>query len=382
MTAAGKSGEPPRADGFAVTPWMDWLGGWIERNPALWLRLGRLESRLLSDDLADRPVRRPIYVAGLARAGTTILLEVLARHPDLASHRYKDFPPIFTPYVWNRLLERMPQKTAAATERAHKDGIAVTPDSPEALEEPIWMAFFRHLHDPAHVHTLDGRTANPAFERFYRLHIGKLVRVRGGERYLAKGNYNLTRLQYIQKLFHDARFVVPVRRPEWHIASLMKQHRLFNEGVGRHPKAAAHLRRVGHFEFGPDRRAVNVDPRVNETVRRAWAEGREVEGWARYWASLYGDLADRLETDAGLREATLVVRYEDLCDSAAETLSRVFAHCGLADEAGLIAAQAKQMRAPTYYRPDFTAEERRLIADLTAPVVARFGYVAETTHAA
>lgn len=34
----------------------------------------------------------PVYVTGLARAGTTITLEALAAHPHLASHRYGDYP--------------------------------------------------------------------------------------------------------------------------------------------------------------------------------------------------------------------------------------------------------------------------------------------------
>lgn len=39
-----------------------------------------------------------MYIAGLARSGTTILLEKLATHPDVVTHRYRDDPPIFSPY--------------------------------------------------------------------------------------------------------------------------------------------------------------------------------------------------------------------------------------------------------------------------------------------
>lgn len=363
-----------RTESFRVTPWMDRLGGWIERRPDFWLKLGRLENRMLADQLAAVRVEAPVYVAGLARAGTTILLEVLAKHPALVSHRYKDFPPVFTPYAWNRLLDRMPQKEAVATERAHLDGIAVTPDSPEALEEPVWMAFFDRLHDPAASNVLDKTTDNPAFEAFYREHLRKLISVRAGKRYLAKGNYNVTRLQYLLKLFPDARFVVPIRRPEAHIASLLKQHRLFEDGVGSHPKAADHLRRVGHFEFGPDRRPINVGGPATKEILRAWAEGREVEGWARYWADIYEDVADRLEADPALRAATLVVRFEDLCAEPGVTLERLFAHCRLDDAGGLVAEQAGRMQPPSYYRSDFTEAERRAIADHAGPVAARFGY--------
>ena len=47
-----------------------WLGRAIRATAPLWLALGRLESRALRGRL--RPVDRPIYIAGLPRAGTTI----------------------------------------------------------------------------------------------------------------------------------------------------------------------------------------------------------------------------------------------------------------------------------------------------------------------
>ena len=306
------------ADGFEVTPWIDALGGFIARHRGLWTRIGNLESRLLADELSEVRIRQPIYVAGLARSGSTILLELLARHPDVVSHRYRDYPPVFTPYMWNRLLERTPQRQVEPAERSHKDGIKVTPDSPEALEEVLWMAFFPQLHDPAHSAVLDRQTRNPAFESFYRDHIRKLLRVRGGRRYLAKGNYNVTRLDYLLELFPDARFVIPVRDPRWHIASLIKQHALFCAGGEHNPAAVRHLQRVGHFEFGLDRRPVNAgDPATIEQILACWQQGREVEGWARYWSHVYGHVADRLEASPELRDAALIVRYEDLCRDAA-----------------------------------------------------------------
>ena len=108
-------------------------------------------------------------------------------------------------------------------ERAHKDRIMVTPSSPEALEEPYWMYFFKGLHQSGKSALLDGSTVNPEFERFYLSNIPKILMLRGGERYLSKGNYNVTRLKYLLKLFPDSRFVIPVRNPVSHIASLMKQ---------------------------------------------------------------------------------------------------------------------------------------------------------------
>jgi hypothetical protein len=362
-------------DGFKVTGWIDALGGFIDRRPGLWIRFGNFETRLLADELEPIAVRQPVYVAGLARSGSTILLEVLAAQRDLASHRYSDYPPVFTPYVWNRLLERMPKRDAAPSERTHKDGIKVTSESPEAFEEVLWMAFFPHLHDPAQSAVLDDRAGNPAFDAFYRDHIRKLLRVRGKERYLAKGNYNVTRLEYLLRLFPDARFVIPVRSPTWHIASLMKQHRLFCEGERDNPKALQHMRRVGHFEFGLDRRAVNVgDGAETARIEDAWRRGDEVEGWARYWSQIYGFVADRLAANERLREAALLVRFEDLCGKPLETLTAVLDHCRLGAPDAWVAQKAEGIHFPTYYRPDFTPQELATIERFTGGTARRLGY--------
>ena len=293
--------------GFDVAPWMDRLGGLIERHPARWIKLGGLETHLVASSLADVRVERPIYVTGLARSGTTILLETLARHPEVATHRYRDFPMLFTPYAWNRWLELVPRQQEAPAERSHGDGIAVTSESPEAFEEPLWMAFFPELHDAAQSAVLDGATHHPLFERFYRDHIRKLLAVRGRRRYVAKGNYNVTRIGYLAKLFPDARFVIPVRDPVWHIASLMKQHRLFLDGQRDNPAARRHLRRVGHFEFGEDRRPIRIgDGATTAEIVALWRAGEEVRGWARYWAQVHHHIADLME-----RELDLAARHPD-----------------------------------------------------------------------
>ncbi|MEZ5832817.1 MAG: sulfotransferase [Dongiaceae bacterium] len=361
--------------GFEVSPWVDRLGGHIERRTGWWTRLGALETRLLAGVLSDIRIDRPIYVTGLARSGTTILLETLVRHPEVATHRYRDFPMLFTPYLWNRWLDLVPRAPELPAERSHGDGIAVTSESPEAFEEPLWTAFFPDQHNPSVSAVLDRTTHHPAFARFYRDHIRKLLAVRGRRRYVAKGNYNVTRIPYLAALFPDARFVIPVRDPIWHIASLMKQHRLFLDGQRGNPGAVRHLRRVGHFEFGLDRRPINVgDEAAAAEIAGLWRAGEEVRGWARYWSRLHRHIAELVEGDEGLRSAVHVVRYEDLCATPEATLAAILSHCRLRASAAYVSQATERFRAPTYYRPRFTADELSIIAEETAEIAHRFGY--------
>jgi hypothetical protein len=368
--------------GFEVAPWMDRLGGFIDRHTGLWIKLASLETKLLDSSVSDVRIDRPVYVTGLARSGTTILLETLARHPDVATHRYRDFPMLFTPYLWNRWLDRVPRKDEAPAERSHGDGIAVTSESPEAFEEPLWMAFFPDQHDPSRSAILDRQTQAPVFAQFYRDHIRKLLAVRGRRRYVAKGNYNVTRIVYLAKLFPDARFIIPVRDPIWHIASLIKQHGLFLEGQHDNPPAQRHLRRVGHFEFGEDRRPINVgDAIATAQVMELWRTGEEVRGWARYWSQLHHYIADLIESDQALRKAILVVRYEDLCAEPHRTMSELLAHCDLPAGAEFLSSAAGQFHQPSYYRPRFSPAELSIIAEETSDSARRFGYEPERTLA-
>jgi hypothetical protein len=364
----------PRAAAFKVRGWIHFLGGLIATHPALCVKLGNLETKYLADEVAKIRIDRPIYIAGLARSGTTILLEILAAQPGIGTHRYRDFPAVLTPYLWNWWLTQARATAGELVERAHSDGILVNAESPEAMEEMVWMAFFSWLHDSGTSSVLDGTTANAEFEKFYRDHLRKLLIVRRAHRYAAKDNYNLTRMAYLRRLFSDARFVIPLRHPTTHIASLIKEHRLFSAAHRQDPRTVDHLRRVGHFEFGVDLRPINVGdpPRVDE-IQALWQSGEEVRGWARYWAMIYGFVADQLAADSALRDAALIARFEDLCDHPAATLERFMRHCEL-DPDPAVAAWTDRLHTPTYYTARFSTADQAAIDDETRTVRRRFGY--------
>jgi hypothetical protein len=360
--------------GMEVPGWIDGLGRLVERGAGFWRRLGDLESRIYAHELEGVAVDRPVYVAGLARAGTTILLEILAGRPGVATHRYRDFPPVYTPILWNRAFAQVYKGGAAPAERAHKDRILVTPDSPEALEEVLWMRFFPGAHEAGRSQVLDAATSNPAFERFYADHLRKILLVRGGARYLSKGNYNLTRLAYLRRLFPDARFLVPVRDPLWHVASLMKQHALFCAEETRDPRILAHMRRAGHLEFGLDRRAIDVGDGVAAEVEALWAAGDEARGWARYWNSLHRFVARQRAADPPPRRGDARRALRGLCARPRETLRSCWPTRGLParPRGGARRLAAGSPRRPTT-RPASPPRSGR-IAEETAEARGLLGY--------
>jgi hypothetical protein len=376
-TARTDSQPVPRADGpqspFHVPAFLDLLGGLVRRHPEFWIGLGRLESRRLAEELRPIRVRMPIYVCGLARSGSTLLHEVVAAHPGVATHRSKDYPMLFTPFWWRRATANLrPQEPR---ERPHRDGVMVTIESPDALEEMLWMAFFPRCHDPADSNLLGSADRHPGFEKFYDLHIRKLLLAEGASRYAAKANYHIARLPYLARLYPDARFLIPVREPGGHIASLARQHRWFTAGQRRHPRSLAYMRRSGHFEFGLDRRPIHLgDAERVRRVREAWAADDEVRGLALYWDMVHGYVARLLDSDPRVRDAALVVRFESLCAAPEETLRTVLQHCQLPAADAVAARHAPRVRAPAYYDSRFSPSELAVIRETTAATARLWGY--------
>ena len=87
------------------------------------------------DDYPDNHV----FIAGLARSGTTILLNSIYQTGFFGSLSYDDMPFILSPNLWSKISGNGFQKES--NERAHGDGIIISTNSPEAFEEVFWMTF-------------------------------------------------------------------------------------------------------------------------------------------------------------------------------------------------------------------------------------------------
>jgi sulfotransferase family protein len=335
--------------------------------------LGDVETDLLGERLDAIAIDRPVFITGLARSGTTLLLNLLAQLPEVATHRYSDFPFLFVPVAWNRLQGRM-GKRAAPVERPHRDRIRITRDSPEAFEEPIWTHFFTSIHDPHGLHRLTAADRKPPFDAFFLEHLRKVLLLRGGRRYVSKGNYNVTRIEYLASLLPDARFVVPVRHPVAQVESLMRQHRLFSDYAAEDPRVPQYLRAAGHFEFGPQRVPVNIDAPHARLIAQAWSEGDDVLGYALMWRSVYAHARSVAERDEALGARMTFVPYEELCRDTEGRLRDLAAFCGLREGLDELIASLPEVtpREPDGFR--LTDLERARVWNATRELAATFGY--------
>jgi hypothetical protein len=378
QVATSESAPSSKSARFSVPGGLYWFVKFVSATAPLFVELGQLESKALASRMAAVPIERPIYILGLPRAGTTISAQMLSEHPDVTTHHYSDFALPYTPWWWNRLFPKLPiNALKSPVERVNRDRLQVTRDSSEGVEEMIWLRFFHKLHDPDHCNVLDDTTVNSDFEKFFKDHIRKLLLVRGRSRYVSKNNPCVTRMRYLRHIFPDARFLLYVRNPIDHAASVVKQDRLFTDLAREDRRLMKMNRLTGFHEFGPNFVPVNVgNDAITREICSCRDQGRPVRVRALQWASVFGFVIDQLNRDPELARAVCVVRYEDLCVKPAETIDRILAHTGLPLEpfAPTRTKYISKLSLPDYYRPNFTPEERTEIISLTKDVAAHFGY--------
>ena len=355
---------------------MYYIAKLVRTIPAMGDTLHTLEFSRRRSKLESLKVDRPIYVTGLARAGTTLTLEMLSQHPDVATHRYLNMVMPYAPRWIQKIADKTPIMLSP-TERVHKDRIMVNRNSPEAVEEIFWQRFFESTLDETESNVMKCDSSNPEFEVFYNEHIRKLVQYQSRTRYAAKNNYNVARMEYLQKIFPSVKFLIIVRNPFDHIASLSKQDVILSEVERNDPRLLDWTKIIGHREFGTAKICINLDDEalVHE-IRDDWRDKTAyVKGWAKYWASVYSHVHNTLKHNQELAKAALVVRYETLCEKPDETIDRIFEHAEL-DVRRFKRKQhyVETLRPPAYYSVQYSDEEKESIRKITGPVAKLYDY--------
>ena len=282
----------------------------------LYKRMGDFETWVLKSELTQININKPIYVSSLARSGTTIISEMLSEHIDTVHHSYGDFPGVFTPYWNNWIKQRQLIRVDAKSERAHLDRIRINNSSIDAFEEVLWMCFFNNLHRDGLSQTLTYDAKNP-FNEYYVSHIKKLLLIKRGCRYLSKANYNSNRIPYILNMFQDAKFIIPIRHPINHIASMNKQHLRFESAALNNKNIDRQLAASGHFEFGNLRQVINfTSDGQAQSIQDRFYQGDDINGWAQYWLYFYQSIINLAEQSPKLKKAIKIIKYQTLvCES-------------------------------------------------------------------
>ena len=307
--------------------------------------LADIESRVYAKRLSAIAVDRPVFITSLPRAGTTLLLEAFAGSGAFAAHSYRNMPFLFTPLLWST-ASRPFRKPGIVMERVHADGMTVSVDSPESFEEALWHAFRpgKYVDGRIALWDADGLAPDGEFASFFRDHMRKIIALSSPRfpealRYVSKNNANIARLPQIARLFPDAVILVPFRSPLDHAASMLRQHRRFEDIHAREPFTRRYMRDTGHFDFG-----ANLWPIAFPGAPPPSAEAaRTLPFWLQYWRAAFEHLLHAAPPN------TAFVSYDALCADPEPGLRGIANRVGVGEE--LFHSFASRFRAPNRYDP-------------------------------
>lgn len=253
---------------------------------------------------------RHVFVSGLARAGTTIIMRRLHETGLFRSLTYRDMPFVLCPNLWER-LSHLSRRNVEAVERAHGDRLMVDVDSPEALDEVFWRIFAGDdyiMESHLRAHRVDDKVIDK-----FRQYISCVLQCqKEGEpnrRYLSKNNNNVLRLRTLQSAFPNSVILIPFRDPVQQANSLLNQHRKFSLLQGEDGFVRSYMKWLAHHEFGLEHRPFWFDTR--KTFEPSSYQSSDINYWLESWVRTYGWVRDNRPNNA------LLVCYEDICDDPA-----------------------------------------------------------------
>ena len=228
-----------------------------------------------------------VFVSGLARSGTTILLNALYQSEEFASLTYNDMPFVLAPNIWSKFSFN--KQSINKVERAHSDGIRVSSESPEAFEEVFWMTFDK-----------SDKETKEKFKRYVRLINNRYQK----KRYLSKNNQNIKKLDLIAEIFPKSIILITYRHPIQHAYSLLSQHQRFIKYSEKDTFIAKYMKWIGHTEFGPNYIPINM-----KNLR--FEDNSHINHWVEQWYLTYSNSFKDYKNKKNFH----FICYEKLCSS-------------------------------------------------------------------
>tara|TARA_B110000503_G_scaffold91898_1_gene138705 strand:- start:3822 stop:4865 length:1044 start_codon:yes stop_codon:yes gene_type:complete len=246
-------------------------------------------------------IHAPVFVCGLARSGSTILLNALYASGQFRSLIYRDMPFVLASGTWRRITSS-DHKDISQKERAHGDRIMINFDSPEAFEEIFWRTFIGPQYIGAKTLSVH-EVPKPIRKRFARFvaHVMMSSENPAGLRYLSKNNNNILRIPTLKKIFPDAIILLPFRAPLQQAISLLQQHNLWCDEHQKDTFSKRYMEWLGHYEFGLGHKPFQFD---NSAIE--WPT-KNINYWLQIWFNAYQYALTVCATEVNF------LCYEQLC---------------------------------------------------------------------
>jgi hypothetical protein len=218
----------------------------------------------------DIKFEKHVFISGLARSGTTALLNYLYNSSNFASLTYKDMPLIMMPNFFSKILKK--KKIYSPTiQRMHNDGININLNSPESFDEVFFSTFNDNNQDE--------------YLNFISLVLLRYKKLR----YLSKNNNNYKRISTIKDIFPKSIHFITFRDPLQHALSLHTQHIEFLKIQKDNKFVKKYMNYLGHHEFGILHESWNIPIRYDDPLN--------INYWIEQWYLFYKNLLQSFSKD-------------------------------------------------------------------------------------
>ncbi len=221
-----------------------------------------------------------LFISGLPRSGTTILLNFLFSTNQFTSLTYRNMPFVMAPNLFNIFQN---QKNFEKKERFHNDGIYFDLDSPESFDEIFFSSF----------------ADNEIIEEFPK-YLKLVLLNKKNNRYLSKNNFNYKRIGLILSILPQSIFLLPFRDPIQHSKSLLIQHEHFLKLQNKNSFIKRYMNYLGHKEFGL------LHKSWNEPIK--YKNISHINYWLEQWYLFYSNLFSKFKENNNC----YFVKYESL----------------------------------------------------------------------
>ena len=243
--------------------------------------LFEIEKIIFDGELLDHKDRQHVFITGLPRSGTTILLNYLYQSKIYASLTYEDMPFILSPNLFAKFKKN---KNIYLTERIHKDGIKISLQSPEAFDDIFFQLF-------------NEDQVKQNLSCFVSLILARYKKTL----YLSKNNNNFKRIELILSVLPCSKIIIPFRNALQHANSLLSQHQHFCDIQSKNKFILKYMNYLGHLEFGLDHRSWNFPKKFTDRF--------SLNYWLEQWFLFYEKLIRNYST----HPSVIFVSYETLC---------------------------------------------------------------------
>lgn len=245
-----------------------------------------------------------IFVTGLARSGTTALLNKIYSSGEVSSFVYKYMPFTLSPKLAEIFSNFSKRSKIINTVRFHNDGINININSPECLDEIFWIKSKNLFNEELK----NSEEFKSQLINAYSYYLDSFSSIDEGKKMVIKNNNNHTRLIELANYFRNSTFILMFREPLSHAKSLLNQHLNFLNLQNNDPFILEYMNLIGHHEFGK-----NAIPFEYIGIENNWHKKlskNNLDYWITQWIKTYEWV---LNSNIMKLENVLIVPYERLC---------------------------------------------------------------------